>query len=229
MREIFSNVSACSRWLHRCCGRLRPYCTPSWRHSRVQQRLGRTAPRYYIIRGPGKVHGGAGGGGSGGRNEGAPVGDSPPFVPVSQSWLHRRCAHRGARVDERDVASSFVPGHCSRRKAPYTAKYISLHLSYRRPGVQPLPSLSEIVLDFGTCEVMNNRKYVIWRYDSPAVDVLDADEAELICAAQIADCLSLPARVVAPPWMRHLGWGRAVSRGGRLRARGHQSSKSAAD
>mgnify|MGYP001191354456 CR=1 FL=1 len=93
--------AACSRWLHRCCGRLRPYCTPSWRHSRVQQRLGRTAPRYYIIRGPGKVHGGAGGGGSGGRNEGAPVGDSPPFVPVSQSWLHRRCAHRGARGRER--------------------------------------------------------------------------------------------------------------------------------
>ena len=75
---------------------------------------------------------------------------------------------------------------------------------------------------------MNNRQCVIWRYDSPAVDVLDADEAELICAAQIADCLSLPARVVAPPWMRHLGWGRAVSRGGRLRARGRQSSKSAA-
>ena len=75
--------AACMRWLHRCCGRLRPYCTPSWRHSRVQQRLGLAAPRYYIIRGPGKVHGGAGGGGSGGRNEGAPVGDSPPFVPVS--------------------------------------------------------------------------------------------------------------------------------------------------
>ena len=138
-------------------------------------------------------------------------------------------AHIEALVDERDVASSFVPGHCSRRKAPYTAKYISLHLSYRRPGVQPSPSLSEIVLDFGTCEVMNNMQYVIWRYDSPAVDVLDADEAELIYAAQIADFLSLPARVVAPPWMRHLGWGRAVSRGGRLRARGHQSSKSVAD
>ena len=46
-------------------------------------------------------------------------------------------AHIEALVDERDVASSFVPGHCSRRKAPYTAKYISLHLSYRRPGVQP--------------------------------------------------------------------------------------------
>ena len=134
-------------------------------------------------------------------------------------------AHIEALVDERDVASSFVPGHCSRRKAPYTAKYISLHLSYRRPGVQPPPV---IVLDVGTCEVMNNRQCVIWRYDSPAVDVLDADEAELICAAQIADCLSLPARVVAPPWMRHLGWGRAVSRGGRLRARGRQSSKSAA-
>ena len=76
---------------------------------------------------------------------------------------------------------------------------------------------------------MNNMQYVIWRYDSLAMGDLDADEAELICAAQIADCLSLPARVVAPPWMRHLGWGRAVSRGGRLRARGHQSSKSAAD
>ena len=134
------------------------------------------------------------------------------------------------RSGERDVASSFVPGHCSRRKAPYlalyTAKYISLHLSYRR---RECSRHSEIVLDFGTCEVMNNRQYVIWRYDSPAVDVLDADEAELIYAAQIADFLSLPARVVAPPWMRHLGWGRAVSRGGRLRARGHQSSKSAAD
>ena len=110
------------------------------------------------------------------------------------------------RSDERDVASSFVPGHCSRRKAPRTAKYISLHLSYRRPGVQPLPSLSEIVLDFGTCEVMNNMQYVIWRYDSPAMGILDADEAELICAAQIADFLSLPARVVAPPWIRHMGW-----------------------
>ena len=48
-------------------------------------------------------------------------------------------AHIEALVDERDVASSFVPGHCSRWKAPYTAKYISLHLSYRRPGVQPPP------------------------------------------------------------------------------------------
>ena len=66
------------------------------------------------------------------------------------SALHRRSfpslkagytvdAHIEALVDERDVASSFVPGHCSRRKAPYTAKYISLHLSYRRPGVQPPP------------------------------------------------------------------------------------------
>ena len=53
---------------------------------------------------------------------------------------------------------------------------------------------------------MNNMQYVIWRYDSPAMGVLDADEAELICAAQIADFLSLPARVVAPPWMRHMGW-----------------------
>ena len=48
-------------------------------------------------------------------------------------------AHIEALVDERVVASSFVPGHCSRRKAPYTAKYISLHLSYRRLGVQPPP------------------------------------------------------------------------------------------
>ena len=96
------------------------------------------------------------------------------------------------------------------------------------PPAGSAAATSEIVLDVGTCEVMNNRQCVIWRYDSPAVDVLDADEAELICAAQIADCLSLPARVVAPPWMRHLGWGRAVSRGGRLRARGRQSSKSAA-
>ena len=54
-----------------------------------------------IIRGPGTVHGGAGGGGSGGRNEGTAVGDSPPFVPVSQSRLHRRCALRGARGRER--------------------------------------------------------------------------------------------------------------------------------
>ena len=48
-------------------------------------------------------------------------------------------AHIEALVDEGDVASSFVPGHCSRRKAPRTATYISLHLSYRRPGVQPPP------------------------------------------------------------------------------------------
>ena len=38
-----------------------------------------------------------------------------------------------------------------------------------------------------------------WRYDSPEMGVLDADEAELICMAQIADFLSLPARVAAPP------------------------------
>ena len=130
--------AACSRWLHRCCGRLRPYCTPSWRHSRVQQRLGRAAPRYYIIRGPGKVHGGAGGGGSGGRNEGAPVGIHRRSFPSLKAG-YTVDAHIEALVDERDVASSFVPGHCSRRKAPYTAKYISLHLSYRRPGVQPPP------------------------------------------------------------------------------------------
>ena len=47
-------------------------------------------------------------------------------------------AHRGARGRERRRLL-FIPGHCSRRKAPYTAKYISLHLSYRRPGVQPPP------------------------------------------------------------------------------------------
>ena len=132
------------------------------------------------------------------RNEGTAVGDSPPLVPVSQAGytVHGRGRRR----------LLFRPGHCSRRKAPYTAKYINLHPSYRRPGVQPSPSLSEIILDFGTCEVMNNMQYVIWRYDSPAMGVLDADEAELICAAQIADFLSLPARVVAPPWMRHMGW-----------------------
>ena len=50
-------------------------------------------------------------------------------------------AHIEALVDERDVASSFVPGHCSCRiiTPEGTAKYISLHLSYRRPGVQPPP------------------------------------------------------------------------------------------
>ena len=140
------------------------------------------------------------------RNEGAAVAALNRRSFPSLKAGYTVDAHIKALVDEGDVASSFVPGHCSRRKAPRTAKYISLHLSYRRPGVQPLPSLSEIVLDFGTCEVMNNMQYVIWRYDSPAMGVLDADEAELICAAQIADFLSLPARVVAPPWMRHMGW-----------------------
>ena len=48
-------------------------------------------------------------------------------------------AHIEALVDERDVASSFVPGHCSWITPEGTAKYISLHLSYRRPGVQPPP------------------------------------------------------------------------------------------
>ena len=88
------------------------------------------------------------------RNEGAAVGDSPPFVPVSQAGytVHGRGRRR----------LLFRPGHCSRRKAPYTAKYINLHPSYRRPGVQPSPSLSEIILDFGTCEVMNNMQYVIY-------------------------------------------------------------------
>ena len=77
---------------------------------------------------------------------------------------------------------------------------------------------------------MNNMQYVISYGAMIALRwTSDADEAELIYAAQIADFLSPPARVVAPPWMRHLGWGRAVSRGGRLRARGHQLSKSAAD
>ena len=87
------------------------------------------------------------------RNEGAAVGDSPPLVPVSQAGytVHGRGRRR----------LLFRPGHCSRRKAPYTAKYISLHLSYRRPGVQLSPSLSEFILDFGTCEVMNNMQYVI--------------------------------------------------------------------
>ena len=124
--------AACSRWLHRCCGRLRPYCTPSWRHSRVQQRLGRTAPRYYIIRGPGKVHGGAGGGGS------VVVGTKAHLSAIHRRSFPSLKAGIEALVDERDVASSFVPGHCSRRKQG-TAKYISLHLSYRRPGVQPPP------------------------------------------------------------------------------------------
>ena len=41
------------------------------------------------------------------RNKGAAVGDSPPFVPVSQSWLHRRCAHRGGRERRRLL---FRPG-----------------------------------------------------------------------------------------------------------------------
>ena len=81
------------------------------------------------------------------------IGDSPPFVPVSQAGytVHGRGRRR----------LLFRPGHCSRRKAPYTAKYISLHPSYRRPGVQLSPSLSEFILDFGTCEVMNNMQYVI--------------------------------------------------------------------
>ena len=65
-----------------------------------------------------------------------------------------------------------------------------------------MPSLSEIVLDFGTCEVMNNMQYVIWRYDSPAMGVLDADEAELICAAQRrSPTFSLSLR----EWLRHRG------------------------
>ena len=186
--------AACSRWLHRCCGRLRPYCTPSWRHSRVQQRLGRTAPRYYIIRGPGKVHGGAGGGGSGGRNEGAAVGDSPPFVPVSQAGytVHGRGRRR----------LLFRPGHCSRRKAPYTAKYINLHPSYRRPGVQPSPSLSEIILDFGTCEVMNNMQYVICNGAMTALRWASSTQTRRSSSARRrSPTFSLSLR----EWLRHRG------------------------
>ena len=56
--------------------------------------------------------------------------------PVSQSWLHRRCAHRGARGRERRRLL-FRPGALFTPEG--TAKYISLHLSYRRPGVQPPP------------------------------------------------------------------------------------------
>ena len=65
-------------------------------------------------------------------------------------------AHIEALVDERDVASSFVPGHCSRRKAR--------QVHYPSPLLPPAGSAtatSEIVLDFGTCEVMNNMQYVI--------------------------------------------------------------------
>ena len=77
--------------------------------------------------GPGKVHGGAGGGGSGGRNKGAAVGDSPPFVPVSQSWLHRRGAHRGARTRETSPPlSSRGTVHAGRHPTlPSTLAFIS--------------------------------------------------------------------------------------------------------
>ena len=73
------------------------------------------------------VHGGAGGGGSGGRNKGAAVGDSPPFVPVSQSWLHRRCAHRGARTRETSPPlSSRGTVHAGRHPTlPSTLAFIS--------------------------------------------------------------------------------------------------------
>ena len=47
---------------------------------------------------------------------------------------------------------------------------------------------------------MNNRQYVIWRYDSPAVDVLDADEAELIYARR-SPTFSLSLR----EWLHHPG------------------------
>ena len=58
----------------------------------------------------------------------------PRRSPVSQSWLHRRCAHRGGRERRRLL---FRPGALFTPEG--TAKYISLHLSYRRPGVQPPP------------------------------------------------------------------------------------------
>ena len=46
-------------------------------------------------------------------------------------------AHIEALVDERDVALLFRPGALFTPEG--TAKYISLHFSYRRPGVQPPP------------------------------------------------------------------------------------------
>ena len=65
-------------------------------------------------------------------------------------------------------------------------------------------------------------------YDSPAMGVLDADEAELICAAQIDNFLS-PCASGCTTVDEAYGLGRGVGRGGRLRARGRQSSQSAAD
>ena len=64
-------------------------------------------------------------------------------------------------MDEGDVASSFVPGTVRAGRHRTLRSTLALHPSYRRPGVQPSPSLSEIILDFGTCEVMNNMQYVI--------------------------------------------------------------------
>ena len=89
-------------------------------------------------------------------------------------------------------------------------KYISLHLSYRQPGVQPSPSLSEIVLDFGTCEVMNNMQYVIWRYDSPAMGVrggahLRGADRRLSLSPCSSGCATLDEAY---------GLGRGVGRGG---------------
>ena len=105
-------------------------------------------------------------------------------------------------MDEGDVASSFVPGHCSRRKAPYTAKYISLHPSYRRPGVQPSPSLSEIILDFGTCEVMNNMQYVICNGAMTALRWASSTQTRRSSSARRrSPTFSLSLR----EWLRHRG------------------------
>ena len=73
------------------------------------------------------------------------------------SWLHRPWT----RETSPPLSSRALFAPEGTVKAPYTAKYISLHPSYRRPGVQLSPSLSEFILDFGTCEVMNNMQYVI--------------------------------------------------------------------
>ena len=123
------------------------------------------------------------------------------------SAIHRRSfpslkAGIEALVDERDVASSFAPGHCSRRKAPYTAKYISLHLSYRRPGVQLSPSLSEFILDFGTCEVMNNMQYVICNGAMTALRWASSTQTRRSSSARRrSPTFSLSLR----EWLRHRG------------------------
>ena len=128
------------------------------------------------------------------RNEGAAVGDSPPFVPVSQAGytVHGRGRRR----------LLFRPGHCSRRKALYTAKYINLHPSYRRPGVQPSPSLSEIILDFGTCEVMNNMQYVICNGAMTALRWASSTQTRRSSSARRrSPTFSLSLR----EWLRHRG------------------------